>query len=94
MYAAQWFITLFTVNFKYEILVRVFDFFLCEGIKVIYRLGLAIMKINEERFLKAQQLEEVMGMFKNIYDNLDTEELINVAFDFGLSRKHIEVMFV
>jgi len=91
MYAAQWFITLFTVNFKYEILVRIFDFFLCEGIKVVYRLGLAIMKINEEKFLKAKQLEEIMGIFKSVYDNLDPDELFNVAFDFGFSRKHLQV---
>lgn len=91
MYAAQWFITLFTVNFKYEILVRIFDFFLCEGIKVIYRLGLAIMKINEEKITRAKQLEEVMGLFKILYDNLDPEELFTVAFDFGISRKHLQV---
>ena len=91
MYAAQWFITLFTVNFKFEILVRVFDFFLCEGIKVVYRIGLAILKINEEKFLKAKQLEDVMGVFKEAYDNLNADELFNVAFNFGITRKQILV---
>lgn len=91
MYAAQWFITLFTVNFKYEILVRVFDFFLSEGVKVIYRLGLALIKINEEKFLKSKQLEEVMQVFKGVYDNIDGEELFSVAFDFSISKKHLQV---
>ena len=91
MYASQWFLTLFTVNFKYEILVRVFDFFLCEGIKVIYRLGLALIKINEEKFIKAKYLEEIMFLFKGIYDNVDYEVLFSVAFDFSISKKELEV---
>jgi len=89
MYASQWFITLFTVNFKFEILVRLFDFFLCEGMKVIYRLGLALLKINEQKFLRAKQLEEVMAVFKTAYDIADAEELFSIAFDFSISRKHI-----
>lgn len=91
MYAAQWFITLFTVNFKYDILVRVFDVFLTEGIKVIYRLGLALIKLNQEKILKAKQLEDIMEIFKELYEVSDREELFSVAFGFGISRKHLEV---
>ena len=92
MYASQWFITLFTVNFKFEILVRVFDFFFCEGIKIVYRLGLAILKINEDKFLRAKQLEDVMAVFKGAYDNLNAEELFTIAFNFSITRKQILVI--
>jgi len=50
MYASQWFITIFTVNLKFEILVRIFDVFLLEGQKILYRFALAILKINEGIF--------------------------------------------
>ena len=90
MYASQWFITLFSVNFRYEILVRVFDCFLCEGIKIIYRVALALMKINQDTILKARQLENVMEVFKRIYD-VDCEQLLTVGFDFWICRKDLEV---
>ena len=80
MYASQWFITLFAVNVKSDIHVRIIDIFLLEGQKVIYKLGLAILKINEERILNAKQLEEIMGIFKYAYDNLNVEELFSKAF--------------
>jgi len=50
MYASQWFITIFAVNFKFDILVRIFDVFLLEGEKILYRLALSILKISEGNF--------------------------------------------
>lgn len=47
MYAPQWFITVFSVNFKFDVLVRVFDVFLLEGDVAIYRIALSLLKIHE-----------------------------------------------
>jgi len=89
MYASQWFITLFSINFKFEILVRVFDVFLSEGIKIIYRFGLALFKIHEQRILGAKQLEEVMAVFKTFYENQNIDDLFSKAFGFSISRSDL-----
>ena len=47
MFASQWFITVFSVNLRYEVLVRVFDVFLLEGQKIMYRIAYGILKLNE-----------------------------------------------
>lgn len=47
MYASQWFITIFAVNLKFDILVRIFDVFLLEGQKILYRFALGILKLSE-----------------------------------------------
>ena len=47
MFASQWFITVFSVNLRYEILVRIFDVFLLEGQKILYRIAFGILKLNE-----------------------------------------------
>jgi hypothetical protein len=52
MFASQWFITVFSVNLRYEILVRVFDVFLLEGQKILYRIAYGILKINEGKIYK------------------------------------------
>lgn len=50
MYLTQWFITLFTYNFPFEFVTRVWDMFLYEGWKVIFRVSLALMKISQSEF--------------------------------------------
>lgn len=49
MYLTQWFLTLFTYNFPFEFVTRVWDAFLHEGWKVIYRVALALMKISQSK---------------------------------------------
>lgn len=45
MYIAQWFLTAFTMTLPWDSVLRVWDAFYFEGIKVFYRVSLAIMEI-------------------------------------------------
>ena len=66
MYASQWFLTLFFVNVKYEIFLRIFDLFLLErNSKIIYRFGLALLKLNEEKIVNAKLFDELMIIIKH-----------------------------
>ncbi|RLN58937.1 hypothetical protein BBJ28_00022414 [Nothophytophthora sp. Chile5] len=47
MYLTQWFLTLFTYNFPFEFVTRVWDAFLREGWKVIFRVALALLKLSQ-----------------------------------------------
>jgi len=51
MYASQWFMTIFVVDFPIETVVRIWDIFIIEGRKVIYRIALAVFKFMEKRLL-------------------------------------------
>lgn len=44
MYATQWFLTMFTQRFPYDLVTRVWDIFLLEDFKIIYRVCLALFK--------------------------------------------------
>ena len=91
MYASEWFICLFSRNLPFEALVRIFDVFLLEGYKVIYRFALAFLKINEEKFLEGKDgLTSIMNVFKQIDENTDIELLFEVGFGFSLSRKDLD----
>jgi hypothetical protein len=89
MYALQWFITIFAVNFKFDVLVRIYDVFLLEGEKVLYRLALAILKLSEEKLLLYREFENVLEVFKNIFDNIQADDLFNKAFKFSISKLHL-----
>ena len=91
MYASEWIICLFSRNLSFDVLVRIFDVFLLEGYKVIYRFALAFLKLKEDEFLKAKDgLVSIMKTCNDCLEHVDVENLFKVAFGFSLSRKQIE----
>ena len=77
MYASQWFMTLFSVGFPFECTVRVYDCFLTEGTKILYRVALYIMKENEDDLL-AGGMEEVFAIIKMFINNMNDGDLDKV----------------
>jgi hypothetical protein len=51
MYCVHWFMTIFAVYFPMDIVVRIWDVYLIEGRKTVFRIGLAIMKIHEDELM-------------------------------------------
>lgn len=90
IYASEWFICLFSKDLKINVLVRIFDTFLFEGFKVIYRFALAFLKMKEKQFIKGKPgIVYTMEIIKKCFDDIDIEALFKVAFSFHLSKKHI-----
>jgi hypothetical protein len=46
MYCTEWFMTVFTRSFHFDFVTRVWDVFLAEGRKVLYRAALALVKVR------------------------------------------------
>ena len=44
------------------------DIFLNEGWKIIYRAGLAILYIKQERLLKCKEMEDIREIIRDIND--------------------------
>lgn len=64
MYATKWFMTIFSTNIPIELTLRIWDVFFIEGQKIVYRIALAILKINEKALLTAD-CEKVSIILKN-----------------------------
>ena len=91
IYASQWLLCLFAKDLKPNILVRIFDVFLFEGFKVIYRFALAFLKLKEKEFISNKKgIFYSMNTIKLLFDNIDIDELFKVVFSFSLSRSHIK----
>ena len=91
IYASQWLLCLFAKDLKPNILVRIFDVFLFEGFKVIYRFALAFLKLKEKAFISNKKgIFYSMNTIKLLFDDIDIDELFKVAFSFSLSRSHIK----
>ena len=90
-YASEWFICLFSRNLDFNVLVRIFDTFILEGFKVIYRFSLAFIKLKEKDLVDSKSgIDSTMMVMNNCLKNVNVDELFKVAFGFSLSKKLIE----
>ena len=80
MYTGSWFMTCFCNYFEFELVVRILDVYLVEGRKTLFRIALAVLKINETELMKC----DMSGMFMIIKDfklKADLNQLFEIAFD-------------
>eukprot|EP00758_Cryptobia_borreli_P004291 Tbor_TRINITY_DN4290_c0_g1::TRINITY_DN4290_c0_g1_i1::g.23938::m.23938/K19944/TBC1D10; TBC1 domain family member 10 len=75
-FAAQWFLTLFVYHFDFRALLRIWDIFMCEGWKIIFRCSLSLMKWEESRLLKLS-FEQILPALKTLHENKDPDAIID-----------------
>ncbi|XP_045863468.1 TBC1 domain family member 2B isoform X3 [Meles meles] len=77
----NWFLVVFVDSVVSDVLFKIWDSFLYEGPKVIFRFALALFKYKEEEILK---LQDPMSMFKYLRyftrTVLDARKLISISF--------------
>ncbi|KAM8973370.1 EVI5-like protein isoform 3-T3 [Pelodytes ibericus] len=52
MYSSSWFLTLFLTTFPLPVATRVFDIFIYEGLEVIFRVGMALLTVNQTELMQ------------------------------------------
>ena len=91
-YASEWFLCLFSINLQFSTLVRIYDTFILEGYKIIYRFSLAFLKLKEQKITQCSGMDSAFKVIKKSMENLDIDldELFKIAFGFSISKKEIE----
>mmetsp|Transcript_19197 Transcript_19197/g.60393 ORF Transcript_19197/g.60393 Transcript_19197/m.60393 type:complete len:329 (+) Transcript_19197:93-1079(+) len=89
MYASQWFMTVCIYNFPFSTVVRVWDIFLNEGVKIIFRIALALLKLNQEALL-SQSFEQILQTLKQAPSRQESDTLIQVALAIKLKSKDLK----
>mmetsp|Transcript_29084 Transcript_29084/g.40160 ORF Transcript_29084/g.40160 Transcript_29084/m.40160 type:complete len:435 (+) Transcript_29084:32-1336(+) len=87
MYCSQWFITVFTYSLPLEALLRIWDVFLLEGFKVVYRVGLAILTQAQEHLLTLL-FEDLIVVLRNLHQICtDPDDLLRRSMSIRVSRQ-------
>lgn len=91
LYALQWFMTLYSKDFPFESMLRIWDLFLCKphphGSKILFSVALAILKEGESDLLRmhdVQQLTEHIRRLPYTTESLRGDQLITKARAVGL----------
>uniref|UniRef100_A0A8C5L5L1 TBC1 domain family member 2A n=1 Tax=Jaculus jaculus TaxID=51337 RepID=A0A8C5L5L1_JACJA len=78
----NWFLVVFADCLISDILLRVWDAFLYEGTKVVFRYALAIFKYNEEEILRLQDSLEIYQYLRFFSKTIcDSRKLMSMAFN-------------
>jgi TBC1 domain family member 10 len=90
MYAHDWYTTVFS-SLPFPYVIRIFDVFLSEGVRVLFRVSLALLKSMQTELLKLD-MEGMLGRFKNIskYLSITPDEMINISMSFKIPNRKIE----
>lgn len=91
MYASQWFLTLFTYSAPFDFVTRIWDAWLCEGWKAIFRTAIALLKVQEQTLLKLD-FDELMHALKRLCNVSDVEQVVQVGLALHLPRAKLQRM--
>ncbi|CAB3411167.1 unnamed protein product [Caenorhabditis bovis] len=82
LFALSWFLTVFVDVLPHSIYLTIFDVFLYEGNKVLFRFALALLKICEPHVLQCRTIGTVHQCLSRAQDHItDFKQLANVAFN-------------
>ncbi len=56
-FTSKWFMTLFACFLPYMLIEQIFDMFLLEGWRAIFRIGVALLKVLEPELIKMDMVE-------------------------------------
>ncbi|XP_077372958.1 TBC1 domain family member 2B [Festucalex cinctus] len=77
----NWFLVVFVDSVVSDILFKIWDAFLYEGPKIMFRVALALFKYKEEEFLKLQDSTTIFKYLRYFTRTiLDSRKLMNIAF--------------
>jgi len=85
-------LTFFIIILPFNTTLRILDIFLLEGYKIIYRIGLAILKLKEKAFLAKPEMDEILMELKDFSKKEweDEDLVIKTALSFKFSRKELK----
>jgi len=81
LFSLNWFLCLFVDTLPVNTYLHIWDAFLFEGSKVLFRYALAILKSVEEKLLRQNDYMSLFSTFKTEVESLgDMKELTQIAF--------------
>ncbi|KZL86663.1 tbc domain-containing protein [Colletotrichum incanum] len=65
LYATQWFLTLFAYRFPLQLVLRIYDLILSEGLSAILRFGIVLMQKNVANLLAISDMQQLTVFLKD-----------------------------
>nr|CAD7200261.1 unnamed protein product [Timema douglasi] len=94
LYMTEWFLCVFTRTLPWDTILRVWDMFLCEGVKIVFKVALVLLKFSLGRagvLKKCPTMYETLEVLRNPPQAIMEEEfLINQMHRLNLTEEDFE----
>ena len=89
LFCSQWFLTVFAYNLPFQMLLRVWDMFLMEGMKVVFKVGLELLAVAEEELLQLnfEDLVQTLSGKQTIVQNINVDNFLKNAMSKQITDK-------
>lgn len=92
MYATEWFMTFFAFRLPFEILLRVWDVVFHQGMRIIFSMGIYLLRCNQ-KYLLCNEFPDIVHSLKNLHDNTitdyNTNSVMTACFKLRITNKLI-----
>ncbi|KAL7464132.1 hypothetical protein ACHAXS_004465 [Conticribra weissflogii] len=88
MFLIPWLMTVFTRNFPFDLVLRVWDAFLFEGWCVVYRTVLALLADVQEDLL-VLPFEGILGYLGEFTSKVDGKKIVASSYKMPMKHKHL-----
>nr|XP_008107447.1 PREDICTED: ecotropic viral integration site 5 protein homolog isoform X2 [Anolis carolinensis] len=92
MYASSWFLTIFLTSFPLSAATRIFDIFMSEGLEIVFRVGLALLQMNQAELMQLD-MEGMLQHFQKVVPHQfdgGPDKLIQVAYQVKYNAKKMK----
>ncbi|XP_073213153.1 ecotropic viral integration site 5 protein homolog isoform X7 [Lepidochelys kempii] len=92
MYASSWFLTIFLTTFPLPIATRIFDIFMSEGLEIVFRVGLAVLQMNQAELMQLDMEGMLQHFQKVIPHQFDSgpDKLIQASYQLKYNAKKMK----
>ncbi|KAH0794170.1 TBC domain containing protein [Histomonas meleagridis] len=86
-----WLLTFYSNTFPVPTVLRIWDSFFLEGMKIIYRVGISFLRMNQEKILTATTRKEFIELINQLQcEAIECDKMMGMAFSIkAFSRNHI-----
>ncbi|XP_014058835.2 TBC1 domain family member 10A isoform X1 [Salmo salar] len=99
LYMTEWFMCVFSRTLPWSCVLRVWDMFFCEGVKIVFRVGLVLLK---QMLGSVDKLREVQGMYEtmerlrnippeSVREDLLVQEVVSLAVTEALIERECSI---
>ncbi|XP_063154331.1 ecotropic viral integration site 5 protein homolog isoform X3 [Candoia aspera] len=92
MYASSWFLTIFLTSFPLPIATRIFDIFMSEGLEIVFRVGVALLQMNQAELIQLD-MEGMLQHFQKVVPHQfdgGPDKLIQMAYQVKYNAKKMK----
>lgn len=93
LYMTEWFMCVFSRTLPWSCVMRVWDMFFCEGVKVIFRIGLVLVQMclgSQEKLQACPGMYETLEKLRQIPKDIDEDFIVRETLRLNVTERDME----